>query len=58
MNKKIYRIGSGEDAGNASTDADITQKNINPMGGFPHYGLVKNDFLILKGCVAGTKKVR
>ena len=26
------------------------------MGGFPHYGLVKNDFLILKGCVTGTKK--
>ena len=26
------------------------------MGGFPHYGVVKNDFLILKGCVPGTKK--
>ncbi|CED85097.1 60s ribosomal protein l3 [Phaffia rhodozyma] len=56
MNKKIYRVGSGEDENNASTDFDITKKNINPMGGFPHYGLVKNDFLILKGCVAGTKK--
>jgi large subunit ribosomal protein L3e len=28
----------------------------NPLGGWPHYGLVKNDFLILKGCVTGTKK--
>ena len=26
------------------------------MGGFPHYGVVKNDFLILKGCIPGTKK--
>lgn len=56
MNKKIYRIGSGEDPHNASTDADITKKDINPMGGFPHYGLVKNDFLILKGCTVGVKK--
>ncbi len=26
------------------------------MGGFPHYGEVKNDFIILKGCCVGTKK--
>jgi len=26
------------------------------MGGFPHYGEVNNDFLMLKGCVVGTKK--
>lgn len=26
------------------------------MGGFPHYGIVKNDFLLLKGSVPGTKK--
>lgn len=26
------------------------------MGGFPHYGIVKNDFLMLKGSVPGTKK--
>lgn len=26
------------------------------MGGFPHYGIIKNDFLILKGSVPGTKK--
>lgn len=56
LNKKIYRIGSGEDAGNASTEHDITQKAITPMGGFPHYGIVKNDYLMLKGCVPGTKK--
>ena len=26
------------------------------MGGFVRYGEVKNDFLILKGCVPGVKK--
>ena len=26
------------------------------MGGFPHYGIVKNDFLVLKGSIPGTKK--
>lgn len=41
---------------NASTEYDITDKSINPMGGFPHYGEVKNDFLMLKGCVVGPKK--
>ena len=29
---------------------------LDPQGGFPHYGEVKNDFLMLKGCVMGTKK--
>jgi Ribosomal protein L3 len=56
LNKKIYRIGSGEDTANASTDADITEKTITPLGGFPHYGIVKNDFLMLKGSIPGTKK--
>jgi large subunit ribosomal protein L3e len=26
------------------------------MGGFPHYGIVKNDFVMLKGSIPGTKK--
>jgi hypothetical protein len=56
LNKKIYRIGSGTDEGNASTESDITSKTITPMGGFPHYGIVKNDFLMLKGSIPGTKK--
>jgi len=56
VNKKIYRIGKGEDKKNGSTEADITEKTINPMGGFPRYGVVKNDFLMVKGCVVGTKK--
>jgi len=26
------------------------------MGGFPHYGVVKNDFIMIKGCCVGPKK--
>ena len=42
LNKKVYRIGSGSDTANASTESDIAKKRITPMGGFPHYGIVKN----------------
>lgn len=33
-----------------------TEKDITPMGGFPHYGVVKDDFLMIKGCCVGPKK--
>ncbi len=56
MNKKIYRIGNGSDAASGTTEFDITQKAITPMGGFPHYGMVREDFLMLKGACVGTKK--
>ena len=26
------------------------------MGGFPHYGIVKGDYLMIKGCCVGPKK--
>ena len=55
-NKKIYRIGSAADAQNASTEYDLTKKTINPMGGFHHYGLVKNDYLMIKGSCPGIRK--
>jgi large subunit ribosomal protein L3e len=59
-NKQIYRIGKTPKDGSvdntASTDTDLTQKGINPMGGFPHYGEVTNDWLMIKGCVPGVKK--
>ena len=41
---------------NAATDYDLADKSINPMGGFPHYGLVKQDFVMIKGCCIGPKK--
>lgn len=53
---RIFRVGSATDPRNGCTDADITEKTINPMGGFPNYGMVKNDFLMLKGCVVGVPK--
>uniref|UniRef100_T1JJT4 60S ribosomal protein L3 n=1 Tax=Strigamia maritima TaxID=126957 RepID=T1JJT4_STRMM len=63
MNKKIYRIGQGihtKDGkvikNNASTEFDVTEKTITPMGGFPHYGEVNCDFVMLKGCVMGPRK--
>ncbi len=31
-------------------------KDINPKGGFLNYGLVKGDYILLKGSVAGTRK--
>merc|ERR1712112_643388 len=63
INKKIYRIGEGfkmKDGklvkNNAATEYDTTDKCINPMGGFPHYGMVKQDFVMIKGCCIGPKK--
>merc|ERR1712156_682096 len=63
INKKIYDIRDGfhmKDGklvqNNAATDYDLADKSINPMGGFPHYGLVKQDFVMIKGCCIGPKK--
>jgi len=56
INKKIYRIGDGAADNNASTEFDLTKKAITPLGGFPHFGVIKEDFLMLKGCVPGVKK--
>merc|ERR1712200_194263 len=63
INKKIYRIGEGykmKDGklvkNNAATDYDLADKSINPMGGFPHYGEVEQDFLMIKGATIGHKK--
>jgi len=63
INKKIYRIGAGYHTvdgkmvkNNGATVVDITDKSINPVGGFVHYGLVKSDFVLIKGGVCGPKK--
>merc|ERR1712021_84291 len=63
INKKVYRVGAGYHTvdgklvqNNGSTEVDITDKSINPVGGFVHYGLVKNDFVLIKGGVMGPKK--
>jgi large subunit ribosomal protein L3e len=56
VNHKIYRMGKGDDKGNARTDFDISDKAITPLGGFVRYGVVQNDFLIIKGGVVGSTK--
>jgi len=56
VNKKIYRIGKGSDNKSGSTQFDVTEKSINPMGGFHHYGMVREDFLMIKGTTAGPRK--
>jgi|Transcript_19811 large subunit ribosomal protein L3e len=56
INLKIYRIGKSSDSKNAFTDFENTPKNITPMGGFPRYGIIKTDFLIIRGCLTGPKK--
>jgi len=58
INKKIYRIGKNvkEDPNNATTENDLTEKSITPMGGFAHFGEVNQDWLMVKGTVMGSKK--
>jgi len=59
MNQKVYRVGSGAirgTANNASTEADPDAKNITPLGGFPHYGIVNEDFMLVRGSVMGPRK--
>ncbi|KAH8965123.1 hypothetical protein BDL97_04G102500 [Sphagnum fallax] len=57
MNKKVYKIGKvGKESFKAMTEFDRTEKDITPMGGFAHYGIVKDDYIMLKGCVMGPKK--
>jgi large subunit ribosomal protein L3e len=56
LNKKIYRVGIGSDPNNAHCDNDAVEKQITPLGGFPHYGVVNEDFLLIKGGVIGTRK--
>lgn len=56
LNKKVYKIGKKGDEASCQTAADLTQKSITPMGGFVHYGQVKEDWIMLKGGVVGVKK--
>lgn len=60
---KIYKISQGyliKDSkmikNNTSNDHDLSDKGINPLGGFVHYDEVTNDFVMLKGSVVGTEQ--
>lgn len=54
QNLCVYAIGNGQMP--VTTEFDLTVKTVNPMGGFPHYGNIKNDYIMLKGCVTGPCK--
>jgi len=69
INKKIYKMGvdykdrpAEKDAApkpstrTCETSVDLTKKCITPVGGFPHYGQVNNDYLLIKGCTVGVRK--
>uniref|UniRef100_A0A0N4Z262 60S ribosomal protein L3 n=1 Tax=Parastrongyloides trichosuri TaxID=131310 RepID=A0A0N4Z262_PARTI len=60
MNKKVFRIGksclTAEGKNNGSTEFDLTEKSVNPMGGFPHYGVVNQDYIMIRGSCMGSKK--
>jgi ribosomal protein L3 len=51
----VYKIGKKGDEGHgAGTDFDVSTKEITPMGGFPHYGVIKEDYLMIKGAIPGA----
>jgi large subunit ribosomal protein L3 len=43
-NKRILKIGS------------VDKENINPPGGWPHYGLVRTSYVLIEGSVPGPPK--
>jgi large subunit ribosomal protein L3e len=57
-NKKIYKIGKSMlvDKANARCETDLTDKTITPLGGFVRYGIVREDYLLLKGAIPGPIK--
>jgi len=54
--KRIFRVGAKDDPNAAQTSCDITPKSINPISGFPNYGFIKNDWVMLRGPVIGQRK--
>merc|ERR1712124_221333 len=63
LNKKVYKVAKGVrgadgkiEANNATTEFDLTVKGITPLGGFPHYGEVNEDYIMIKGACPGVKR--
>merc|ERR1712054_581168 len=63
LNKKVYKIAKGVRQAdgkvvqdNATTEFDLTVKGITPLGGFPHYGEVNEDYIMIKGACPGVKR--
>jgi len=60
QHKKIYRLGKSnltpEGKNSGSTEFDITDKDINPMDGFLGFGVLREDFIMVKGSIGGPRK--
>lgn len=54
VNKRIYHIGHGKE--NFKTEFDLTEKTVNPLGGFLRYGDIHNDYIMVKGSILGPSK--
>merc|ERR1719233_1206160 len=54
INKKIFHIGKNVEI--QCKSGDLTKKSINPMGGFVHYGTVRDKYLMIKGSCPGLRK--
>jgi len=54
INKKIFHIGKNAEI--QCKSGDLTKKSINPMGGFVHYGTVRDKYLMIKGSCPGLRK--
>lgn len=52
----ILKIDDAKKADCNKTDFDTTPKGANPLGGWVHYGLLKNEFVIVMGITCGVKK--
>ena len=54
-NKRILIISSSGVAGSMMSP-DSSLDSINPKGGFKHFGLVKSDYIVVRGSVPGVPK--
>lgn len=53
-NKRILVISSSDAPSQSSKELSI--ENINPKGGFKHFGLVNSDYIIIRGSIPGVPK--
>lgn len=55
-NKQIFMLDTAENPACCKTDLDLTDKGINPVGGFVNYGRIQGDFIMIKGSCPGPKR--
>lgn len=58
IGKRVFMIGKSKkesEGPSPLTKNDLTEKFITPMGGFPHYGEIEYDWVMIKGSCMGAK---